>query len=62
MGLKMRGTAQDALDQINSKDYAIPYLSKDKPIIKIRYRLFKGDQDDFRLEDTDKLGKPFDCQ
>lgn len=35
MELKMRGTAQEALDQINSKDYAIPYQTEGKPIIKI---------------------------
>ena len=35
MELKMRGTAQDALEQINSKDYAIPYQADGKPIIKI---------------------------
>ena len=35
MELKMRGTAQEALDQINSKDYAIPYQAEGKPIIKI---------------------------
>ena len=33
--LKMRGTAQEALDQINSKDYAIPYEAEGKPVIKI---------------------------
>ena len=35
MELKMRGTAQEALDQINSKDYAIPYQAEGKPIVKI---------------------------
>ena len=35
MELKMRGTAQEALDQINSKDYAIPYEAEGKPVIKI---------------------------
>lgn len=35
MELKMHGTAQEALDQINSKQYAIPYQSEGKPIIKI---------------------------
>ena len=35
MELKMRGSAQEALDQINSKDYAIPYQAEGKPIIKI---------------------------
>ncbi len=35
MELKMRGTAQEALEQINSKDYAIPYQAEGKPIVKI---------------------------
>ena len=35
MELKMRGTAQEALDQINSKNYAIPYEAEGKPVIKI---------------------------
>ena len=35
MELKMHGTAQEALDQINSKDYSIPYEAEGKPIIKI---------------------------
>ena len=35
MELKMHGTAQEALDQINSKDYAIPYQTEGKPVIKI---------------------------
>jgi len=35
MELKMRGTAQEALDQINSKDYAIPYEAEGKPVVKI---------------------------
>lgn len=35
MKLKMHGTAQEALDQINSKDYAIPYQTEGKPVIKI---------------------------
>ena len=35
MELKMRGTAQEALDQINSKNYAIPYQAEGKPVIKI---------------------------
>ena len=35
MELKMHGTAQDALDQINSKDYAIPYEADGKPVVKI---------------------------
>ena len=35
MELKMRGTAQEALNQINSKDYAIPYQAEGKPVVKI---------------------------
>ena len=35
MELKMRGTTQEALDQINSKDYAIPYQAEGKPVVKI---------------------------
>ena len=35
MELKMHGTAQEALQQIDSKDYAIPYQAEGKPIIKI---------------------------
>jgi hypothetical protein len=31
----MRGTTQEALDQINSKDYAIPYQAEGKPVVKI---------------------------
>lgn len=31
----MHGSAQDALDQINSKDYAIPYQADGKPVVKI---------------------------
>ena len=35
MELKMHGTAQEALEQIDSKDYAIPYEAEGKPVIKI---------------------------
>ena len=35
MELKMHGTAQEALEQIDSKDYAIPYQAEGKPVIKI---------------------------
>ena len=35
MELKMHGTAQEALQQIDSKDYAIPYQAEGKTIIKI---------------------------
>ena len=35
MELKMHGTADEALAQINSKDYAIPYQADGKPVVKI---------------------------
>ena len=35
MELKMHGSAYDALNQINSKDYAIPYQAERKPVVKI---------------------------
>ena len=35
MELKMHGTAQDALEQIESKAYPIPYQMEGKPIVKI---------------------------
>ena len=35
MELKMRGSAAEALQQINSKDYAIPYQAEGKPVVKI---------------------------
>ena len=35
MELKMRGTAEEALQQIDSKNYAIPYQDEGKSIIKI---------------------------
>ena len=35
MELKMRESAQEALNQINSKDYAIPYQDSGKPVVKI---------------------------
>ena len=35
MELKMHGTAEEALKQIDSKDYAIPYRADGKPIVKI---------------------------
>ena len=35
MELKMRESAQEALNQINSKDYAIPYQDTNKPVVKI---------------------------
>ena len=35
MELKMHGTAEEALRQIDSKDYAIPYQAEGKPVVKI---------------------------
>ena len=35
MELKVGGTAQEALDQINSNEYAIPYQQTGKPVVKI---------------------------
>lgn len=35
MELKMSDTAEKALEQIDSKDYAIPYQSSGKPVVKI---------------------------
>jgi hypothetical protein len=35
MEIKMRESAQEALNQINSKDYAIPYQDSGKPVVKI---------------------------
>jgi hypothetical protein len=35
MELKMHGTADEALAQIDSKDYAIPYQAEGKPVVKI---------------------------
>ena len=32
--LKINGTAQEALDQINSKGYAIPYQTDGRPVRK----------------------------
>ena len=36
--LKINGTAQDALDQINSKGYAIPYQTDNRPVRKAGIR------------------------
>ena len=33
--LKVNGTAQQALDQINSNGYALPYNTDDRPVVKI---------------------------
>ena len=35
MELKVGGTAQEALEQINSKDYAVPYQDTGLPVVKI---------------------------
>ena len=35
MELKVGGTAQEALEQINSNDYAIPYQGTGLPVVKI---------------------------
>ena len=35
MELKVGGTAEEALKQIDTKDYAIPYQNTDKPVVKI---------------------------
>jgi len=33
--LKVKGTAQEALDQINSKAYAIPYQNDGRRVVKV---------------------------
>ncbi len=33
--LKVNGTAQEALDQINSKGYALPYETQDRKVVKV---------------------------
>ena len=33
--LKVNGTAQEALDQINSKGYALPYATDGKKVVKV---------------------------
>ena len=33
--LKVNGTAQEALDQINSKHYALPYHTEDRNVVKV---------------------------
>ena len=35
MELKMHGTAQEAIEQIDSKNYSIPYQNEGKPVVKI---------------------------
>ena len=37
--LKTNGTAQDALDQINSKGYALPYSTGIKPVVKVGVKM-----------------------
>jgi len=36
--LKINGTAQQALDQINSKGYAIPYQTDSRKVVKVGIR------------------------
>ena len=33
--LKVNGTAQQAIDQINSKGYALPYQTEDRRVVKV---------------------------
>ena len=33
--LKVSGTAQEALDQINSKNYALPYQTEGRKVVKV---------------------------
>ena len=33
--LKVNGTAQEAIDQINSNGYALPYQTEDKTVVKV---------------------------
>jgi hypothetical protein len=33
--LKVGGTAQEALSQIDSKDYALPYATDDRKVVKV---------------------------
>ena len=35
MELKLNGTAQDALDQINDKGYALRYTTDPRPVVKV---------------------------
>ena len=35
MELKVHGTAQEALDQINEKGYARPYLTEGRKVVKV---------------------------
>ena len=35
MELKVNGTAQEALDQINTRDYAMPYQTDERRVVKI---------------------------
>ena len=35
MELKVGGTAEEALKQIDTKDYAVPYQGTGKPVVKI---------------------------
>ena len=35
MELKVNGTAQEALDQINTRGYAMPYQTDERRVVKI---------------------------
>ena len=41
MELKINGTAQDALDQINDRGYALRYATDGRRIVKVRHRLLR---------------------
>lgn len=53
MELKLRGTAQEALEQINSKGYALPYASDGRKIIKvgIHFDIDKKSLDDWIISE-----------
>ena len=50
--LKINGTAQEALDQINSHGYALPYATAIQPVVKagIRFNLETRTVDDWLIE------------
>ena len=55
MELKVNGTAQEALDQINSKRYAVPYQTDGRRIIKmgIRFSTETRTIDDWTIDQLD---------
>jgi hypothetical protein len=55
MELKVNGTAQEALDQINSKRYAVPYQTDGRRIIKmgIRFSTETHTIDDWTIDQLD---------